>query len=581
MYHMLLWNSISPRKRSPSDTFLENGIGILLRNCEDAGFNVIVEDWASIDFYNHLSPEILSRINRLMYKNIINNEHRKFPVFYDKILPFMTLITQKILDTFHNVKMNKYLNKLAKEIANKKIPLLGVKVWYGDGFKWSRKLVKKVNKYSPETITIAGGPHPTIYSEDFLQYSNFDLAVVSEGESTIIDILSVVKKYKKKSEILSEIGKAAEKNNISNLIYRDNNSIKKTERKKLEINGKKIPEYTNKENKAKIHVIIDSLGCPYGQCNFCVHSKFYEYKSRSPELVVEEIKSMLKNGIGLFRFAGSSPPFEHILKISEIILKEKLKIKYSMFGMARSGSKEQHIFYKLVETYQTLIKAGLRAIFFGAESGNDFINQEALNKIRSKEDLIYTIRALRKASELVGIYVDVGISFIYPVPTMGKINLKQIYNENLQLASEIDADSVLCCPPGPFPQTNWFNESAKYGFKIGKDFVPNFMEYEYVLYKPIKMWSNIDMSLDNLNGKELLEECGKMRKGFKNIGFPTEITDEHFLLLRNAGYEGKEGVKKFKKETLLDLLSCNYNFTNKIYEKVNQVSNLIAESNFN
>jgi len=578
---MLLWNSISPRKRSPSDTFLENGIGILLRNCEEAGFNIIVEDWASTDFYSHISPKILTKINRLMYKNIINNEHRKFPVIGNKILPFATLIMQKILNIFHNVKMNKHLNKLAKEIANKNIPLLGVKVWYGNDFKWSKKLVEKINKYSPETITIAGGPHPTIYGEDFLRYSNFDLAVFSEGEFTILDILSIVKKYRKKSEILFEIRKAAEKNTIKNLIYRENNTIKKTARKKLEINSKKIPEYTNIENKVKIHVIIDSLGCPYSRCSFCVHSKFYEYKIRDPKIVVEEIKFILKKGIGLFRLAGSSPELEHILKISETILKEQLKIRFSMFGLALRSCKEPYIFSKLVETYQNLVKAGLRAVFFGAESGNDFINREALNKIRSKEDLIYTIKALRKASELVGIYIDVGISFIYPIPTMGKIDLKQIYDENLQLASEINPDSVLCCPPGPFPQTDWFNEPDKYGFKICKDFVPNFIDYEYILYKPIKMWSDIDISLDSRDGKELLEKCGEMRKGFEKIGFPTEITDEHFLLLRNVGYEGKEGIKKFKKETILDILSCNYNFTNKIYEEVNQFSKLIAESNFN
>jgi hypothetical protein len=50
--------------------------------------------------------------------------------------------------------------------------------------------------------------------------------------------------------------------------------------------------------------------------------------------------------------------------------------------------------------------------------------------------------------------------------------------------------------------------------------------------------------------------------------------------LRNAGYAGKEGVKEFKKETLLDILSCNYDFTDKIYKEVNLVSELIAGSNF-
>ncbi len=576
---MLLWNSISPRKRSPSDTFLENGIGILLKSCKEAGFNIVIEDWATIDFYDNISPKILTKINRIIYKNIINNNN-KYRLIKDKILPLMTLIIQKILDIIINIKMNGYLTKLAKEIANKNIPLLGIKVWYGDCFKWSKELVKKVNKYSPETITIAGGPHPTIYMEDFLRYSDFDLAVVSEGESTILDILTIAKKYEKKSDIISEIKRAAEKNTIKNLIYRNNGSIKKTEKKKLEINQKSIPEYLDVENKVKVHIIIDSLGCPYGRCSFCVHSKFYEYQARKPELVVDEIKFIIKKGIGLFRFAGSSPNFNHILRISELILEDKLNIKYSMFGLAVKDSKNSSVFSNLVEMFQTLIKSGLGALFFGAESGNDFINHRALNKLRNKEDLIYTVRALRKASELVEIDIDVGISFIYPVPTMGEINLQEVYNENLKLAKEINPDSILCSPPGPFPQTDWFNEPDKYCFKIGDDFVQKFIEYEYILYKPVEMWNDIDILLDNQNGKELLKKCNEMRKGFENIGYSTEITDEHFLLLRNAGYVGKEGVKEFKKETLLDILSCNYDFTDKIYKEVNLVSELIAGSNF-
>ena len=79
--------------------------------------------------------------------------------------------------------------------------------------------------------------------------------------------------------------------------------------------------------------------------------------------------------------------------------------------------------------------------------------------------------------------------------------------------------------------------------------------------------------------KELLQQSSDMRIGFEQSGFTTDVTDEHFLLLRNAGYEGVEGVEEFKRETLLDILSCNYDFTNGIYDKVNAVSKQIAESN--
>lgn len=147
------------------------------------------------------------------------------------------------------------------------------------------------------------------------------------------------------------------------------------------------------------------------------------------------------------------------------------------------------------------------------------------------------------------------------------------------MAKEINPDSVLCSPPGPFPATRWFDMSDEYGFNLGPDYIRDIMEYEYILYKPFKMWKEINVSLDGNSIKELLRQSGDMSNGFEQSGFTTDVTDEHFLLLRNAGYEGAEGVEKFKRETLLDILSCNYDFTNGIYEKVNAVSKQIAQSN--
>ncbi|MCK4966023.1 cobalamin-dependent protein, partial [bacterium] len=186
MHHLLLWNSISPRKRSPSDIFLENGIGILVKNCKDAGYSVRVEDWATVDFYTRISPKVLTKIHRYIYSRLLQTDKGKGTTFINKLYALVTLVSQKALDVFHTVRMNRYLTKLAKEISEDNIPVVGIKVWYGDGFKWSKKFVEKVNKYSPETITLAGGPQPTIYGTYFLYHSNFDLAVVSEGESAIL-----------------------------------------------------------------------------------------------------------------------------------------------------------------------------------------------------------------------------------------------------------------------------------------------------------------------------------------------------------------------------------------------------------
>ncbi|NVM04696.1 MAG: B12-binding domain-containing radical SAM protein [Candidatus Helarchaeota archaeon] len=562
-----------------SDTFLENGIGILVKNCRKAGYNVVVEDWANETFYNNISPKVLSKINRLLYKKLLFGKNWRYPKIITRLIGFIALTNQNLLEMYLNFMTHKHLSKVAKRISREKIPLLGIKVWYGDGYKWSNELVKKVNKSSPETVTIAGGPHPTIYQEELLKHSNFDFAIVSEGEYALVDILSIARNGRTKSEIVDEINKAAEKNKIKNLIYRDNGIIKKSECKRLDIASKEIPEYTNLNSKVKVHIIIDSLGCPYGECSFCVHAKFYRYQSRDPEQVVEEIKLMLKKGIGIFRLAGSGPHLGAVSKIAKKILENKLNIIFSMFGMVVPKAKNPERYIKLVKTYELLIKAGLRAVFFGAETGNDLVLREAMGKIVTREDLIYTVKALREASQNIGINVDIGLSFIYPVPTLGKVDLKQVYNDNIELAKAMSPDSILCSPPGPFKYTEWYENHDKYGFTMGDNFLSEMLNYEYVLYKPLNMWKDINISLDGIRGKGLLEKCQEMRKGFESLGFPTEITDEHFLLLRNAGYRDKAGVEIFKRETLLDIISCNYDFTNKIYKEFNKVSEMIAESN--
>ena len=46
MADLILWNSIADRMRSPSDTFLENGLALLASSLDKQGYSVDIEDWA-------------------------------------------------------------------------------------------------------------------------------------------------------------------------------------------------------------------------------------------------------------------------------------------------------------------------------------------------------------------------------------------------------------------------------------------------------------------------------------------------------------------------------------------------------
>jgi len=59
---------------------------------------------------------------------------------------------------------------------------------------------------------------------------------------------------------------------------------------------------------------------------------------------------------------------------------------------------------------------------------------------------------------------------------------------------------------------------------------------------------------------------------------PTDLSDEHFLMLRSAGFNGRDGARRFKEETLLDIVSCDYRGLKGISEKINMATRRLAEA---
>ncbi|MBU4070214.1 MAG: cobalamin-dependent protein [Nanoarchaeota archaeon] len=582
MTDIILWNSLASRRRSVSDCFKENGLAQIKTYLEINNYDVQLIDWAIPSFYNKLSPDFLTKINREIISYLFENMEKNNENFKIKLIGIFNLFIQGILTYIQKKRMNYFLNELAKKIAKENILAFGVKVWYGEAFYWANKLIEKINKLNPEIITIAGGYHPTIYEDDFLKYSKFDLAVVTQGEYVLKKILDIIKtnKNKSKNKILIEISKKAEDGNLKNLIYRDNDLIKKTGKMLPNIKNNVIPDYRENDGKMNVHVMVESYGCDYGKCNFCVHPFIYPwYLVRPVSELVKEIKIMLKKGIGLFRFAGSDTPPQVGAIIADAILKNKLKLEYSIGSRAIRNSKNSKVYKKLVFCYKKMINSGLKSVFIGGETGNDLINEKIMNKGVNSEDIVYTVKAMREAEKLTGKKIDIILALIYPVPLIKGVSLDDVRKDNIKLIKTTAPNSVMITPPGPFKNTKWFFEKEKFGFKFGKNIIKNMMSYEYVLYKPPTLWPDLEFSLNNKKFIILLEECNELRNQIKEISVPTDVSDEHFLMLRAAGFLGEKGVKEFKKESIKDIVSSNYGWTNKICEKVDKYSNKLAKSN--
>ena len=579
MAHLTLWNSVAKRRRSISDTFYDNGLATLKGYLEDKGHSIETIDWARDDFFTSLTPKPLARLIKHLYVAMSSSQS----AITKSCLGFISMQLQEILSSVQERRIRKQMTALAYQLKKSNARIFGAKLWYGEAFKNAKELIGIIKEIAPEVITIAGGYHVTLYEEHLLENSNFDLGVVCEGEFALEKILAIIDQHKEnwsKHKVLEDIIASTEEGEIENLIYRKNEKIHKTKRRHITGHSlKSIPKYTINENKVRIHVMVESLGCDWGRCHFCVHPHFYNsYSLRNPDEVVKEIEEMLKIGIGVFRFAGSDTPPHFGARIAEKIKERNLKVVFGIGSRAIKGAGKQYD--KLVGSYTTLIENGLRAVFMGGETGNDIINEEVMNKGICFEDIVATIKALREAEKKAGAKVFLSLAFIYPAPLLGKVTLAQVKEDNIRLLKETMPDSVMITPPGPFLHTKWYEEKDKFGFKVDRRIINQAMEYEYVLYKPPRLWPKLGISLEGKPFKRLLAECNELRTIVeKELHIPTDLSDEHFLMFYAAGIREKEDVFKAKEETMLDIVSCEYTLTQSISRKVNEFSLALSREN--
>jgi hypothetical protein len=245
------------------------------------------------------------------------------------------------------------------------------------------------------------------------------------------------------------------------------------------------------------------------------------------------------------------------------------------------NSKELKIYEEIVNCFSVMLRAGLRGIFIGGETGNDRINEVIMNKGLTAEDLIYTIRAIREAEQRTGMKLTVSLALIYPTPLIADVTDKDVLRDNLALLVLSKPDSVIISPPGAFKNSRWFNEKEKFGFELSADFIPTFMEYEYVLYKPLTMWPDLNIKLQGKTFKQILAESQSFRQIVeKELGIPTDLTDEHFLMIRSAGLLSPSGIKQFKLGSVASIVSGDYDYLDHIASKVNDYSRALAGCNF-
>jgi anaerobic magnesium-protoporphyrin IX monomethyl ester cyclase len=222
--------------------------------------------------------------------------------------------------------------------------------------------------------------------------------------------------------------------------------------------------------------IVTSRGCPAG-CTYCIKHVSYQYSARlrSPELLVEEMWQLKKQGIHNIHMYADLFTINRtqVIDLCKLMVEEKIGIKWTC---------NSRVDYVDEEVLNWMAKAGCRLISWGIESGNEQILKHArkgANPAKAKQALTWA----KKAGIMNWGYFIIGL----PGET------EETIRQTIDFAKTLPLDIALFHVAAPYPGTPFFFEVVKEGW-----------------FRPGTRWEQVDMDkgtvLDypNLSAEQLL-----------------------------------------------------------------------------
>ena len=349
--------------------------------------------------------------------------------------------------------------------------------------KKAYKIASICRHYYPKAKIVFGGVHPTYCYDEVLGDKNIDIVVIGEGELTFYEIVKGLN-----IENINGIAFIDQSDNIGHIIKTPN-------RERIQnLNVLPLPAYNllpiNKYRPARgsykripAMSMITSRGCP-GKCTFCSKTLGNQLVFKSAERIFEEIQYLINNyGIKQILFYDDTFTVwkENVKKLCELLIENKIDITWTCFARV------DYIDFNLL---QLMHQAGCHQIMYGVENINEIVLKN-INKKINKEQVIKAVKWTKSAG------IECRLAFTIGNPG----DTKEIVEENIKFAIEVDPDLIIVNITTPFPGTEMFKWAKE------KDLI---ITYD---------WDNYDLSqqilrLPNLNEKQTADLYKLMYRRF-------------------------------------------------------------------
>jgi len=297
--------------------------------------------------------------------------------------------------------------------------------------------VKKIKKYFPEIIIVAGGWGVSCSPMEFHQNKDIDITCAGDGEDRVISIVKNL--LDNNTDFMDGIS--------YNLNGKSHFSEAETFFEQLDKYGPPAWEYVKIKEYSKLPTwnamlktppyagMLTSRGCPF-KCPYCWNYKGNKYRFRTTENLMKEIRSLYNKGVREIHF------FDDTINIPEDRSKELLIQAHKEFPDISFAFEGMRLDLCSLEYLDMLKENGVYRIEFGVQHVAPRILKEMHRTIDLKR-LLKNARYLKK----LGIFTH--SHFIYGFPNETRKEMLM----NLKYALKLDTDSVGFFKLTPYPDT--------------------------------------------------------------------------------------------------------------------------------
>ena len=310
-------------------------------------------------------------------------------------------------------------------------------------FPSAMRVARIAKEHDPGTLVVLGGPHATLSTMAALDCPDIDVAVLGEGETTLVELLEARENGAPPSE-------------VAGLAYRqDGRKVFTPPRTNIadldelpfpaEAAPRVLRDYESYPAEA-FGYVFSARGCPYA-CTFCESKAIWTQTTRwrSPENVVRELKLLMERGVRYVYFDddtfGIHP--RYIEELCGLIETECPKLKWGCeitVGVVKERSVEW------------MRRSGCVRVNIGIESGNNRILR-SVKKGHTIEKAYPAVDLCRRKGIEVGAFFMVG----FPWET------EETLRDTLTAIEKINADNIMLSIFTPYPGSELFQVCKELG----------------------------------------------------------------------------------------------------------------------